>query len=112
MIDYPGYLEGQLSLPIEIKCLKTTVLSVIFPTTEWHKRVLIYIGTSITQLMINSLYASYSKHASQSQDGVCFTTLTRRPVLSQELQGRIVQTIKLVTLQLFPPLYLCMVSLR
>ena len=46
-IDYLGYIEVKLSFPIGIKCCNQYSLFFL-PTTEYHKRVPIFIGTSIT----------------------------------------------------------------
>ena len=70
-------------------------------TTENYRGVYIPIGTSITDLVINSLDISNFKHASQSQKAVYNSTQTRRKVQSQEVQVGIVTTTKSVILQPF-----------
>ena len=50
-----GYVEAKLLLPIGKKLFETEALTHVLSITEYHKRVPIAIGTSITDLATNSL---------------------------------------------------------
>ena len=66
-IDYLGYIETRLSLPIGNKLDKESPLLLVFSTTDYHRRVVVAIGTSITDIVINSLNTSTMLHNSGRQ---------------------------------------------
>ena len=80
---------------MEIKFLKPVLFC---PSFKRAQEVPISMGTSVTDVVINSLDASDFEHVSQSRKAVCYFTHTRSQVQSQQLEGGIVKTTKPVTL--------------
>ena len=64
--DDPGYVETKLPLPIGKKMLETDALLHVLPTTESHRRVPCSVGTSITDLVIESFNSSFIEQISQT----------------------------------------------
>ena len=54
-ISYLGYAGATLSLPTGKKLFEIDALLLIFSTTEYHKRVPVAIGTSISNMASDSL---------------------------------------------------------
>ena len=57
-----GYIEAKLSLPVGNKMLDINAPLLDLPSTEYHNRIPIPIGTSITNLIIDSVDASDMPH--------------------------------------------------
>ena len=53
-IDYVGFIEAELSFPMGTHVFKTEALLLVLPTTEYQKRVPVTIGTSLTDIAVNS----------------------------------------------------------
>ena len=62
---------------------KTEALLLVLPTTEYQERVLVTIGTSLTDMAVDSLGLSDTSQLSTSWKSVCFATQTRRQVQAQ-----------------------------
>ena len=50
-----GFIEADLSFPMGTHMFKTEALLLVLPTTEYQKRVPITIGTSLTDMAVDSL---------------------------------------------------------
>ena len=53
-IDYVGFIEAELSFPMGTHLFKTEALLLVLPTTEYQKRVPVTIGTSLTDMAVDS----------------------------------------------------------
>ena len=81
---------------------KTEALLLVLPTTEYQKRVPVTIGTSLTDMAVDSLDLSDASKLSTSWKTVCFATQTRRQIQAQQIQKQTVKTTKPITLPPFP----------
>ena len=73
---------------------ETEALLLVLPTTEYQRREPVTIGTSLTDMTVDSL--------GPLDKSVCCTTQPRRKVQAQQLQKSTVKTAKPITL---PPFY-------
>ena len=80
---------------------KTEALLLVLPTTEYQKRVPVTIGTSLTDMAVDSLDLSDTSKLSTSWKTVCFATQTRRQIQAQQIQKQTVKTTKPITLPPF-----------
>ena len=80
---------------------KTEALLLVFPTTEYQKRVPVTIGTSLTDMAVDSLGTSDTANLSTPWKTVCCATQTRRKIQAQQFQKQTVKTTKPITLQPF-----------
>ena len=80
---------------------KTEALLLILPTTEYQKRVPVTIGTSLTDMAVDSLGTSDTSKLSTPWKTVCFATQTRRKIQAQQFQKQTVKTTKPITLPPF-----------
>ena len=80
---------------------KTEALLLVLPTTEYQKRVPVTIGTSLTDMAVDSLGLSDTTKLSPSWKTVCFATQTRRQIQAQQIQKQTVKTTKPTTLPPF-----------
>ena len=71
------------------------------PTTEYQKRVPVTIGTSLTDMAVDSLDLSDTTNVSTSWKSVCYATKTRRQIQAQQVQKPTVKTTKPITLPPF-----------
>ena len=53
-IKYVGFIEADLIFPMGTHVFKTEALLLVFPTTEYQKRVPVTIGTSLTDMAVDS----------------------------------------------------------
>ena len=53
-----GFIEADLSFPMGTHVFKTEALLLVLPTTEYQKRVPVTIGTSLTDMSVDSLGTS------------------------------------------------------
>ena len=77
---------------------KTEALLLVLPTTEYQKRVPVTIGTSLTDMAVDSLGPSDTSKLSTSWKTVCFATQARRQIQAQQIQKQTVKTTKPITL--------------
>ena len=77
-IEYVGFSEAKLFSPMEPHVFKTEALLLALPTTEYQKRVPVTIGTSLTDMAVDSLGTLNQLKLSTSWKTVCCTTQTRR----------------------------------
>ena len=80
---------------------KTEALLLVLPTTEYQKRVPVTIGTSLTDMAVDSLDLSDTTNLSTSWKTVCYATKTRRQIQAQQVQKQTVKTTKPITLPPF-----------
>ena len=97
-----GFIEAELTFPMGTHVFKTEALLLVLSTTEYQKRVPITIGTSLTDIAVDSLGTSDSSKLSTSWKTVCLATQTRRKIQAQQFQKQTVKTTKPLTL---PPFY-------
>ena len=80
---------------------KTEALLLVLPTTEYQKRVPVTIGTSLTDMAVDSLDHSDTTNLPTSWKTVCYATKTRRQIQAQQVQKPTVKTTKPITLPPF-----------
>ena len=100
-IEYVGFIEADLTFPMGTHGFKTEALLLVLPTTEYQKRVPITIGTSLTDMAVDSLGTSDPSKLSTPWKTVCLATQTRRKIQAQQFQKQIVKTTKPITLPPF-----------
>ena len=76
-IEYVGFIEADLSFPMGTHVFKTEALLLVLPTTEYQKRVPVTIGTSLTDMAVDSLGTSDTANLSTPWKTVCCATQTR-----------------------------------
>ena len=54
-IEYVGFIEADLTFPMGTQVFKTEGLLLVLPTTEYQKRVPVTIGTSLTDMAVDTL---------------------------------------------------------
>ena len=80
---------------------KTEALLLVLPNTEYQKRVPVTIGTSLTDMAVDSLGTSDTSKLSNPWKTVCCATQTRRKIQAKHLQKQTVKTTKPITLPPF-----------
>ena len=96
-----GFIETDLSFPMGTHVFKTEALLLVLPTTEYQKRVPVTIGTSLTDMAVDSLGTSDTTNLSTPWKTVCCATQTSRKIQAQHLQKQTVKTTKPITLPPF-----------
>ena len=96
-----GFIEADLTFPMGTHVFKTEALLLVLPTTEYQKRVPVTIGTSLTDMAVDSLDTSDTSKLSTPWKTVCFATQTRRQIQAQQIQKQTVKTTKPITLPPF-----------
>ena len=96
-----GFIEADLSFPMGTYVFKTEALLLVLPTTEYQKRVPVTIGTSHTDMAVDSLGTSDTANLSKPWKTVCCATQTRRKIQAKHLQKQTVKTTKPITLPPF-----------
>ena len=79
----------------------TEALLLVLPTTEYQKRVSVTIGTSLTDMVVDSLDHSDTTNLPTSWKTVYYATKTRRQIQAQQVQKPTVKTTKPITLPPF-----------
>ena len=77
-IECVGFIEADLTFPMGTHVFKTEALLVVLPTTEYQKMVPVTIGTSLTDMAVDSLGTSDTSKLFSPWKPVCFATQTRR----------------------------------
>ena len=85
-----GFIEANLTFPMGTYVFKTGALLLVLPTTEYQKRVPITIGTSLTDMAVNSLGTSDTSKLSTPWKTVCFATQTRNKIQAKQFQKQTV----------------------
>ena len=100
-IEYLGYAEASLSLPMGSHTLKKEALLLVLPTTDYLKKVPVSIGTTITDMVVDFINQNKPDNVSKSWKVVCCATCTRKLVHAQPKSRRSIKTTKPVTLPPF-----------
>ena len=100
-IEYVGYIETKLSLPMGSHTFEIEALLLVFPTTKYQKRVPVAIGTTITDMAVDFLHENNPENMSKSWKAMCCATQSRRLVEAQPSKKRFNKTTKPVTLPPF-----------
>ena len=100
-IEYLGYAEASLSLPIGSHTFKIEALLLVLPTTEYLKKVPMSIGTTITDMVVDFINQHKPDNMSKSWKVVCCARHTRKLVQAQPNSKRNIKTTKPVTLPPF-----------
>ena len=79
-IDYSGYAEASLSLPMGSHTFDIEALLLVLPTTEYLKKVPVSIGTTITDMVVDFINQHKPENMSKSWKVVCCATHTRNLV--------------------------------
>ena len=80
---------------------KTEALLLVLPTTEYQKRVPVTIGTSLTDMAVDTLGTLDSVNLTTPWKTVCCATQSQRKVLAQHIQKHTVKITKPITLPPF-----------
>ena len=100
-IEYVGYAETKLSFPMGSQNFNIEALPLVLPTTEYHKRVPVAIGTTITDMAVDFINQNKPDHVSKSWKVVCCATHLKRMVQAQPSHKGSIKTTKPVTLPPF-----------
>ena len=100
-IEYVGYIEAKLFLPMGTHTFEIEALLVVFPTTEYQKSVPVAIGTTITDMALDIINENHPEKVSKSWKAVCCATQSRRLVQAQPSKKGFIKTTKPVTLPPF-----------
>ena len=100
-IEYVGYAEASLSLPMGSHTFNIDALLLVLPTTEYLKKVPVSIGTTITDMVVDYINQHKPDNMSKSWQVVCCATHTRKLIQAQPNSKRAVKTTKPVTLPPF-----------
>ena len=65
-IEYVGYIEAKLSLPMGTHTFEIKALLLVFPTTEYQKRVPVAVGTTITHMAVDFMNENNLENVSKS----------------------------------------------
>ena len=106
-IEYLGYIEAKLSLPMGSQTFNTEALFLVLPTIDYQKRVPVAIGTTITDMAVDFINQNKPNHELKSWKVVCCATQSKRMVQAQPSQKGYIKTTKPVTL---PPFYTSIVK--
>ena len=96
-----GFIEADLSFPMGTHVFKTKALLLVLPTTEYQKRVPVTVGTSLTDMAVDSLGTLDSVNLTTSWKTVCCATQSRRKIQAQHLQKSTVKITNPITLPPF-----------
>ena len=100
-IDYLGYAEASLSLPMGSHTFNIEALLLVLPTTDYLKKVPVSISTTITDMVVDFINQNKPDNVSKSWKVVCCATQTRKLVHAQPKSKRSIKTTKPVTLPSF-----------
>ena len=100
-IEYLGYAEASLSLPMGSHTFDIEALLLVLPTTQYLKKVPVSIGTTITDLVVDFIDQHKPENMSKSWKVVCCATHIRKLVQAQPNSKRAIKTTKPVTLPPF-----------
>ena len=96
-----GFTEAKLSFPMGTHVFETEAFLLVLPSIEYQKRVPVTMGTSLTDMAVDSLGTLDQSKLSTSQKTVCCATQSRRKVQAKQLQKSTVKTTKPITLPPF-----------
>ena len=82
-IEYIGYAEASLSLPMGSQTFDIEALLLVLPTTDYLRKVPVSIGTTITDLVVDFINQNKPDNVSKSWKVVCCATHSRKLVQAQ-----------------------------
>ena len=97
-IEYLGYAEASLSLPIGSHMFNIETLLLVLPTTDYLRKVPVSIGTTITDMVVDYINQNKPDNMSKSWKVVCCATHTRKLIQAQPKSKRSIKTTKPVIL--------------
>ena len=97
-----GFIEADLSFPMGTHVFKTEALLLVLPTTEYQRRMPVTIGTSLTDIAVDSLGTLDSANLTTPWKTVCCATQSRRKIQAQHLKEHTFKIIKPINLPPFP----------
>ena len=100
-IEYLGYAEASLFLPMGSHTFDIEALLLVLPTTEYLKKVPVSIGTTITDMVVDFINQHKPDNMSKSWKVVCCAMHTRKLVQAQPNSKRATKTTKPVTMPPF-----------
>ena len=77
-IEYLGYAEASLFLPMGCQTFSIEALLLVLPTTEYLRKVPVSIGTTITDMVVDFIKQNKPDNVSKSWKVVCCATNTRK----------------------------------
>ena len=93
-----GFIEAELSFPMGTHVFMTEALLLVLPTTEYQKRVPVTIGTSLTDMAVDSLGTLDQTKLATPWKTMCCATQSHRKVQAQQIQKNTVKITKPITL--------------
>ena len=100
-IEYVGFIEAELSFPLWTHVFKNEALLLVLPTTENQKRVPVTIGTSLTDMSVDSLGTLDQTELTTPWKTVWCATQSQRKLQAQQIQKNTVKITKPITLPHF-----------
>ena len=100
-IEYLGYAEASLPLPMGSQTFNIEALLLVLPTTDYLKKVPVSIGTTITDMVVDFINQNKPDKVSKSWKVVCCATHMRKLVQAQPKGRRSIKTTKPVILPPF-----------
>ena len=95
-----GFIEAELSFSMGTHVFTAEALLLVLPTTEYQKRVTVTMGTSLTEMAVDSLGTLDQSKLTTPWKTVCCATQSWRKVQAQQIQKNS-QTTKPITLPPF-----------
>ena len=96
-----GFKEAELSFLMGAHVFKTEALLLVLPTTEYQMRVPVTIGTSLTDVAVDSFGTLDGTKVTTPWKTVWCATQSCRKVQAQQIQRHMVKTTKPITLPPF-----------
>ena len=100
-IDYLGYAEASLSLPMGSQSFDIEALLLVLPTTDYLRKVPVSIGTTITDMVVDFINQNKPDNVSKSWKVVCCATQSRKLVQAKPKHKRSIKTTKPIILPPF-----------
>ena len=100
-IEYLGYAEASLSLPMGSHTFNIEALLLVLPTTDYFRKVPVSIGTTITDMVVDFINQNKPDNMSKSWKVVCCATHIKKQVQAQPNSKRAIKTTMPVTLPPF-----------
>ena len=100
-IKYVGYIEANLTLLLGSQTFEVEALLLVLPSTDYHKRVPVAIGTTITDMVVDFINQNNPDKLSKSWKAVCCATQSKLLVQAQPDNKYLIRTTKSITLPPF-----------
>ena len=102
-MEYEAFIESELSFPLGTHVFKTEAILLVLSTTEYQKRVPVTIGTSLTDMAVDSFGPLDETKLTTPWKTVRCATQSHRKLQMQQIQKHTVKTTNPITLPSFPP---------